>query len=132
MLQRERSVLRYRLFSLDEKHMVQEPRYEEIGARLINTLDEFSDLAEAEVKIAYLSSEKEKKTAHKLILGECKKVEETYKWICPYDFMIILYEPNIADLTEDQIETLIRHELHHVGIEYKDTGLSYYVEPHDV
>ena len=30
------------------------------------------------------------------------------------------------------METLIRHELHHVGIEYTDTGPGYYVRPHDI
>ena len=112
--------------------MVQNKDYENIGTRLIETLDEFADIKESDCLIAYLSSEKEKKTAHKRILGECHKVEDKYKWICPYDFMIIVYEPNITGFTDDQVETLIRHELHHIGIEYSDTGLKYYIEPHDI
>ena len=43
-----------------------------------------------------------------------------------------MYEPNVVDFSEEQLETLIRHELHHVGIEYTDKGLKYYVVPHDV
>ena len=112
--------------------MRQNKEYEKIGTHLIETLPEFSDLAESDVLIAYLSSDKEKKTAHKRVLGECHKVEDKYKWICPYDFMVIVYEPNIVGFTEDQTETLIRHELHHIGIEYADTGLKYYIEPHDI
>lgn len=112
--------------------MIENEEYKAIATRLIETLPEFTDIAEADVRIAYLSSEKEKKTAHKRILGECHKVEQLYQWIVPYDFMIILYEPNIAGFTENQIETLIRHELHHVGIEYADTGLKYYIVPHDI
>lgn len=112
--------------------MIENATYKEIATRLIDTLPEFQDIAESDVRIAYLSSDKEKKTAHKRILGECHKVEQLYKWIVPYDFMIILYEPNIAGLTEEQIETLIRHELHHVGIEYADTGLKYYIVLHDI
>ena len=111
--------------------MIQNKEYEAIGTRLIETMPEFNDLSESDVFIAYLSSNKEKKTAHKRIFGECVKVEDKYKWICPYDFMIILYEPNIADFNDDQIETLIRHEIHHIGIEYSDTGLKYYIVPHD-
>lgn len=99
---------------------------------MIDTLQEFCDISESDVRIAYLSSEKEKKTAHKRVLGECIKVESTYQWICPYDFMIVLYEPNIANLNDQQVETLIRHELHHIGIEYADTGLKYYIVPHDI
>ena len=34
--------------------------------------------------------------------------------------------------TEEQLRILIRHELHHVGIEYTDLGLKYYIVPHDV
>lgn len=103
-----------------------------IAHRLIRTLPEFADLLDAEVKIAYLSSQKEKVKNHKVIFAECHKVEEKYDWCCKYDFFIVVYEPNIADFTEEQIEILIRHELHHVGIEYTDTGIKYYVAPHDV
>lgn len=112
--------------------MTQSEIYKEIGERLIDTLEEFTYIAESDVKIAYLSSEKEKKTAHKRVLGECIKVEANYKWICPYDFMIVIYEPNIAGFNDYQIETLIRHELHHIGIEYADTGLRYYIVLHDI
>ena len=99
---------------------------------MIEKLPEFSDIADSDVAIAYLSSGKEKKTAHKRILGECIKVEANYKWICPYDFMIVIYEPNITGFNDYQVETLIRHELHHIGIDYTDTGLKYYIVPHDV
>ena len=107
-------------------------KYRDIGRRLINTLPEFADLLESDVKIAYLSSQKEKTKNHKIIFAECHKVEEKYSWCCKYDFFIVVYEPNIADFTEKQIEILIRHELHHVGIEYTDLGLKYYIVPHDV
>lgn len=106
--------------------------YEETAIRLINELPEFEDIRESDVLIAFLSSEKEKKKSHKYILGECIKVEDNYKWICPYDFMIVIYEPNITGLNDTQVETLIRHELHHIGIEYADTGLRYYIVPHDI
>ncbi len=114
------------------KSMTQNADYENIGINLINELEEFKDIRESDVMIAFLSSEKEKKQNHKTIYGECIKVDNNYKWICPYDFMIILYEPNIADFNDKQIETLIRHELHHIGIDYTDKGLKYYIVPHDI
>ena len=107
-------------------------KYGNIARRLIRTLPELEDIKESDVRIAYLSSQEEKIKNHKIVFGECHKVAKTYDWCCPYDFFIVLYEPNIAEFTPDQIETLIRHELHHVGIEYTDAGLSYYVVPHDV
>lgn len=106
--------------------------YRLIARRLIQTLPEFDDLRDADVKIAYLSSQKEKTKNHKIIFAECCKVEEKYEWCCKYDFFIIVYEPNVTDFTNKQKEILIRHELHHVGIEYTDNGIRFYVAPHDV
>ena len=107
-------------------------KYGNIARRLIRTLPELEDIRESDVRIAYLSSQEEKIKNHKIIFGECHKVSKSYDWCCPYDFYIVLYEPNIEEFTSEQLETLIRHELHHVGIEYSDAGLSYYVVPHDV
>lgn len=103
-----------------------------IAKRLIQTLPEFEELWEAGVRVAYLSSQKEKVKNHRVIFAECCKVDEKYDWCCKYDFFIIVYEPNVADFNAEQIEILIRHELHHIGIEYADTGIKYYVVPHDV
>lgn len=107
-------------------------KYGDIGRKLIRELPEFCDLYESDVRIAYLSCQKEKTKNHKIIFAECCKVEEKYAWCCKYDFFIVVYEPNISDFTEEQLRILIRHELHHVGIEYTDTGLKYYIVPHDV
>lgn len=112
--------------------MTQCEEYAEIGARLIRTLPEFDDLKDAPVSIAYLASEKEKKVNGRIIFGECKKVSKTYEWCCPFDFMIIIYDQNIAGFTDYQLETLIRHELHHVGIRQTDTGYGFYIVPHDI
>jgi len=112
--------------------MRHERRYGRIARRLIRTLPEFADIKESDVRIAYLSSQKEKISNRKIVFGECCKVEEKYAWTCPYDFFIVIYEPNIVDFDDHQLETLIRHELHHVGIEYTDNGLKYYIVPHDV
>ena len=107
-------------------------KYREIGNKLIRTLPEFFEIQETEPRIAYLSSWKEQIKSRKPVYAECCKVDEKYKWCCDYDFFIIVYEPNIEDFTDYQLETLIRHELHHVGIEYTDKGLNFYIKPHDV
>lgn len=107
-------------------------KYGIIGRRLIRSLPEFADIRDSDVKIAYLSCQEEKIRDHKIIFGECHKVSKTYDWCCKYDFFIVIYEPNIAGFTDEQIEILIRHELNHIGIDYTDKGLSYYVRPHDV
>lgn len=110
--------------------MEQRKEYAEIGQRLINTLPELEDIKD--ITIAYLSSETEKKKNGKLILGQCVKVASNYKWCCPYDFMIIIYDQNIAGFTDKQLEILIRHELKHIGVKQTNTGETYYIVPHDV
>lgn len=107
-------------------------KYRLIGQHLIKTLPEFVDIKDSKVKIAYLSSEQEKKKGKKIVCADCNLVEAKYKWCCKYDFFIVVYEPNVALFTPEQMQTLIRHELHHVGINYGDAGISFYVVPHDV
>ena len=107
-------------------------RYRMIANKLLRTLPEFEDLKNSDVKIAYLSSDEPKKKDRRLIFAECCRVDDKYKWCCNYDFFIVVYEPNISWFTEEQINILIRHELHHVGIDYSGSEVKYYIVPHDV
>ena len=107
-------------------------KYRDIAKRLIRTLPEFEELRQAGPRVAYLSSWKEKVKNRKVVFAECCKVEEKYSWCCPYDFFIVVYEPNIEDFSEQQLEILMRHELHHIGIDYTDNGVEFYTRAHDV
>lgn len=106
--------------------------YRDIARKLIQTLPEFEELKDAAPRVAYLESDKEKVKNHRAVLGECCKVDEKYSWCCDYDFFIVVYGPNVENFNDKQIETLIRHELHHIGITYTDNGIDYFVRPHDV
>ncbi|MBR0085657.1 MAG: hypothetical protein IJL97_03810 [Lachnospiraceae bacterium] len=112
--------------------MEKSKEYKERAERLIRELPEFKDLKDSDVRIEYLISQREKRKDRKIIYGECHKVSQLYSWCCPYDFFIVIYEPNVAGFTNEQIDTLLRHELHHIGIDYSDLGMSYYIVPHDV
>lgn len=112
--------------------IVHDRKYREIGKRLIRTLPEFEELKVMGPRIAYLRSSKEKVRNRRTVFAECCKPDEKYEWCCPYDFFIIVYGPNVEKFNDGQMETLIRHELHHAGIEYTDTGPSYYIRPHDI
>ena len=79
-----------------------------------------------------LSSDEEKKKNKKIVYGECKLVSKLYKWICPYDFFIIIYEPNIAGFSDEQLEILIEHELRHMGYDFNGNEPTPYIIPHDV
>lgn len=107
--------------------------YAEIAKDLIDKEPELFEIKDSEVTICYLSSEHEKMADGKPVLGQCEKIQEKYKWAIPCDFTITLFEPNIEDLSEEQIRIVLLHELLHVGIRFdKDGNEDYYCKPHDV
>jgi len=108
-------------------------KYRLTANRLIRSRPDLEELRNSNCKIAYLSSQQEKKKGNgqKLICGECIKVSDSMQWICPYDFMIVIYEPNVAQFTEEQIEILLWHELKHIGFKPDSEEEEYYIVPHD-
>ena len=107
-------------------------KYRNIANRLIRTLPEFDELLKAGPRVAYLQSSKEKVKNRRTVFADCTKTDERYSWCCPYDFFITVYSPNVENFTEEQMEILIQHELHHIGITYTDSGVDYFVRPHDI
>lgn len=106
-------------------------KYKRIGTKLINSLPSLQDIKD--VRIAFLSSDVEKKRDGRLIFGDCTKVNQSrYDWTCPFDFFITIYEPNIIDFNEEQLKALIHHELLHVGVNNEGTEPTFYVAPHDI
>lgn len=117
---------------MEETRSINE-EYSKIGMELIKSEELLSDIRQSEATIIYLSSDKEKKSKNKLVLGECEKINPKYKWAIPCDFTITIYEPNVIALSDEQMRILIFHELLHVGIEYLNDGSEKYsVKPHDV
>lgn len=109
--------------------------YAQIGADLIATEESLMSIRNSNATIIYLSSQHKKMSNKKIIFGQCEKVAEKYKWGIPCDFTITVFEPNIeeAGFDEEQIRTLIHHELLHVGIETADDGSEKYsIVPHDL
>lgn len=103
--------------------------YAQIGAELIESMDELEDLRDWKPTIIYLGSTAKKKSKGKLVFGQCEKVADKYKWGIPCDFTITIFEPNITYFTDEQLRILIFHELLHVGI--KEDG-GFYIKPHDL
>lgn len=114
-----------------EKRRINE-KYAGIAANLIETEPLLSHIRAAEPDIIYLSSDNKKTSCGKAILGECEKTSSKNKWAIPADFQIIIYEPNIEGMTEEQIEILIYHELLHIGITNNGGTPSYFINQHDV
>lgn len=107
----------------DEKMNWKNDKHEALGNEIISEL--FPQLLN--VKIAWLSSDKDKQTNGKTIFAECSKVTEKYDWCCPYDFTITVYEPNVSRFSDEQMRILLEHELMHIGVDEKRM----YIVPHD-
>jgi hypothetical protein len=102
--------------------------YKELLSDLIQ--EEFQLILDNGISVGILASDQEKKKGpYRKILGECTLVPEKWKAYCPHDFVITIYEPNCAGLSDEQLRTLMRHELMHIGITEKGKP---YVVPHDV
>ena len=112
---------------MDNRHI--SDKYAEIGQALIETMDELADLRGAGITIVYLGSSAKKKSKGNLVFGQCEKVADKYKWGIPCDFTITVFEPNVDYFTEKQMQTLIFHELLHIGINEDGEG---YLKPHDL
>ena len=107
--------------------------YREIGEKVKNTRLELVPVKQSTARIGYLESNKAKKKNGRLIFGECRKVKDSEKWCNPYDYEIIIYQPNVADFSEKQLEILLFHELLHIDIgENKKGDEVFRVKSHDV
>ena len=106
--------------------------YAELGEKVIESERSLQWIAEADVRIGFLRSFKEKTKSGKIVLGECIKVPELYEPFCPFDFLIVFYEENIVGLTGQQLRILMHHELLHIGVNEKDGELVYRIVPHDI
>ena len=107
-------------------------RYAEIGAELVAQEESLAHVRDSGCAIRYLASDAAKTANGALLFGQCEKVPAKYRWALECDFTITLFEPNIADMTDEQVRILIFHELLHVGVQKtKDGGERYYIVPHD-
>ena len=107
--------------------------YARIGAELVETEDALAHIRNSEATIVYLSSDSEKVSRGKRVLGQCERVPDRWKWAVPADFTITVFEPNVAGMSDRQLHILLLHELLHVGIgTNKDGDEVYKVVPHDL
>ena len=107
--------------------------YAKIGAELIANEDEFIDIRNSQATIIYLISDFAKTDKGRLVLGQCERIQDKYKWGIPADFTITLFGPNIEDKSNEAIRRIIFHELLHVGIDVdKENEEKYFIRPHDL
>ena len=104
----------------DNRHISDE--YAKIGADLIDTEDVLIDIKNSQATIVYLASDYEKKEKGRIVLGQCERVADKYKWGIPADFTITLFEPNLQGKSDEAIRRIILHELLHVRIDFTQDG----------
>lgn len=103
-----------------------------LGENLIRAEKTLRWIMHADIRIGFMVSDKEKKKGGKPVLGDCRIVPEPWSTFCPYDFLITVYLPNTAGMTDRQLQILLHHELLHVGMREKDGEPVYNVNPHDI
>lgn len=100
--------------------------------RIVNREPCLSHIKDAGITFTVLRSDRERITKRKLVYGECEKVPDKYRWKVKYDFLITVYDPNIIDFTDEQIDILLFHELKHIGADLSRDEPTLYVVPHDI
>lgn len=111
--------------------------FKNIAENLIKTDSDLYYIANSHVNIIYLESDKPKTSKGKYVYGCCEKVQDKNRLFIDADFLITIYTENTKNFSEKQIETLLKHELLHIGISRNDDMFdeveeSYYIAPHDV
>lgn len=105
--------------------------YRDLAYAVIDAVPELWMIKQADIRLCFLESYKEKHDASNRILGQCIKVPDMYAELLSVDFIIVIYEPNVAGLSTNQKKILLWHELKHIGIRDTDGEPMYITVPHD-
>lgn len=108
-------------------------KYREMAEDVIRSREDLQWIDSVGARIGYLTCDDDKHLGEMPVHAECIKVPEIYKVFVPYDFLIVVYEPNIAHMREEQKEILLYHELMHCDFdEKKDGDITWKVRRHDI
>lgn len=98
------------------------PDIKEIAEQLINSIEDLNHIDLLDIKVGYLYSDNEKKQRGNKVFADITQVAGLLSYYCDYHFIVTVYEPNVIDLTDAQIQVLIYHELLHIDSEGKLRG----------
>ena len=111
----------------------QSEAYADVGMELVRTEECLEELRNSEAQVAFLASDASPSKAGAPTLGRCELVQSKNQWAIPYDYCVVVYEPNCEGMSEEQLRILLLHELMHVLIDHdKDGEEVYRVRPHDL
>ena len=109
--------------------VIKSPELRRRGERAIKAHDDLHWIKDLKIKIGYCVSDYDKIANGRIVYAECVKVKALYHAYIPYDFIIVFYDPNTEQMSEDQLDILMYHELLHIDM---DPGGKLKLRPHDV
>lgn len=119
-------------------------RFDEVGQEVLDLMsrlrdNHFEDLGDARIKVLF--STKERKRGNKTILGSIQKTSELTKFLTKdesipfegYDYVVLLDQIAWENIEDIDRERILRHELRHAWVDYKDDGtVVYHTIEHDI
>lgn len=108
--------------------------YSRIGEWIYRNHPAFEDLRLAGATFVWLKSDRAKSNHTVPVLADVDTVPDKWKWCCPADFYITVYEPNVEEamLDDEQIKVLLEHELRHCQVNDEKMEPQFYTVPHDL
>ena len=104
---------------------------EEIVQQIIAQEPDFMDIRVAQPKICVLDCMQVKKSEGRLVFADIKPVQEQYKVLCEFDYIITVYVRNALLLSDAQFKILLEHELRHIDIRNTKRGIVMGTVGHD-
>lgn len=103
---------------------------EELALDVMAENTDVCGLANPELRIVYLYSDKEKFKNGKYVFADTEKISDKVKTLVHVDFIITFYSKACEALDSEQMKILMHHELKHVGYD-PDSGKCKII-PHDI
>ena len=104
----------------------------ELAMEIVKEEPIFAPIIETGTTFVVCKCDKAKHNRTMTTYGDCRSVPEAFRWCVPYEFQITIYEPNVADLSEEQMRILLFHELLHIGVEMGNGAPKKFIRSHDV
>ena len=100
------------------------PEWTQIYEEVINeNQEQFKEIIELGLAIGVVISKEAPKVRGRDKYGECIAIKKDHlRQFCRYDYLIKIYEPNVAYMTDEQKHILMEHELMHISAHEDEAG----------
>ena len=105
---------------------------EALVQQVIAETEDFLDIRIAEPRICVLDCTQKKLNEGRMVFADIRAVSEQYKAIVEFDYIITIYTPCAAMLSDSQFRILLEHELRHINIKNGPKGTIMGTIGHDI